>query len=805
MALTRLTKITGPGIKTDTNWVGNNANYSGIVTATSFVGSGASLTGIDATAVKDSSGNVKIQAEASGAVYTGIHTFTTLKSTSADFSGNVTIGGTLTYEDVTNIDSVGLVTARDGIFIPDNKKLELGNTTSSPDFEISHNTSGYNEIQSNNGNIRIRNYDTSGPGKSLYVQSEIVQLRSHTNNHTMIDARAGAQVDLYYNNEKKLETSAKGIQVGTGVTIETNGQANLAGIVTTGEGIFVPNSKEIKIGGSYASPNLRIFSNGVHQYIRESGAGNLFVSTNSLNVLNAVTSETLLKANQGSSGYVKLYQNNQVKLETTSTGTVVTGILTATGRVGVGTNTTTERNALTGLKAGHLIMNATTDLLEYYNGTSWTPIDTPPSVSSVNNTNITETQIAAGFDLVITGSNFKTGATVTFIGNDGTEHISPTTTVNTTTQITARVHGSVSNANEPYDVKVTNASGLSGILEDAFNINAKPVWTTASGTLATIKDNATGIHTTVAASDPEGDTVTYSGTVGGGMSLNSTTGAISGDPTDVNSNTTVSFTLNATSSGSNVTARNFNIIVQPGPILDSLEVWFDPRNFSSLANNSTASSNSASNTNATWTLTTDGAAGFVSGTNSQAIECTSGSRVQFHTKGQDITAFDNINNFTFEFWVYVGSTSTPTWAFLGGKSNFWGANEAGIYVHSNGNTFGFHTANTYGVEVSFPSVGWHHIVGVRNLSDANCRKIYIDNSVVAEDNGGDNDANHTLNNDNAMTIGGDCPAPNSNNFNTPGYPLPSTWKFGHTRFYTKALSATEITKNWNAEKAIYGL
>jgi len=33
----------------------------------------------------------------------------------ADYSGNVTIGGTLTYEDVTNIDSVGLVTARSGI------------------------------------------------------------------------------------------------------------------------------------------------------------------------------------------------------------------------------------------------------------------------------------------------------------------------------------------------------------------------------------------------------------------------------------------------------------------------------------------------------------------------------------------------------------------------------------------------------------------------------------------------------------------------------------------------------------------
>ena len=38
-------------------------------------------------------------------------------ATKGTYSGNVTIGGTLTYEDVTNIDSVGLVTARNGIEI----------------------------------------------------------------------------------------------------------------------------------------------------------------------------------------------------------------------------------------------------------------------------------------------------------------------------------------------------------------------------------------------------------------------------------------------------------------------------------------------------------------------------------------------------------------------------------------------------------------------------------------------------------------------------------------------------------------
>ena len=37
--------------------------------------------------------------------------------TQSDWSGNVSIGGTLTYEDVTNIDAVGLVTARSGIEI----------------------------------------------------------------------------------------------------------------------------------------------------------------------------------------------------------------------------------------------------------------------------------------------------------------------------------------------------------------------------------------------------------------------------------------------------------------------------------------------------------------------------------------------------------------------------------------------------------------------------------------------------------------------------------------------------------------
>lgn len=40
-----------------------------------------------------------------------------LTATSASFSGNVSIAGTLTYEDVTNIDAIGIITARSGVRI----------------------------------------------------------------------------------------------------------------------------------------------------------------------------------------------------------------------------------------------------------------------------------------------------------------------------------------------------------------------------------------------------------------------------------------------------------------------------------------------------------------------------------------------------------------------------------------------------------------------------------------------------------------------------------------------------------------
>ena len=111
MALTRLTKITGPGVSTDTNWVGNNANFTGITTAGSSFNIG--VTTIHSTLAEVH--NIKSTGilTATGGSFSG-----NVTAVDGTFTGNVSIAGTLTYEDVTNIDSVGIITARSGLVSP---------------------------------------------------------------------------------------------------------------------------------------------------------------------------------------------------------------------------------------------------------------------------------------------------------------------------------------------------------------------------------------------------------------------------------------------------------------------------------------------------------------------------------------------------------------------------------------------------------------------------------------------------------------------------------------------------------------
>ena len=231
--------------------------------------------------------------------------------------------------------------------------------------------------------------------------------------------------------------------------------------------------------------------------------------------------------------------------------------------VGVSTSTTSDRNSLSGLRPGQMIFNHTTNLMEYYNGTQWIAIDSPPVISSISPTEV-DSSAGGNVTFTITGERFGIGATVKLISSTGVELTpSPVTRVSAT-QLTAVIaKNSFVNAQEPYDVQVINVSGLSATLADQINVDSAPTWSTSAGTIATINDDATGTHATLSATDAEGDTIAYSivsGSLPAGTSLNSSTGAISGDPTDVNSSTTSSFNARATAN-SKTADRSFSIIV----------------------------------------------------------------------------------------------------------------------------------------------------------------------------------------------------------------------------------------------------
>ena len=120
-------------------------------------------------------------------------------------TGNVSVGGTLTYQDVTNTDSVGIVTARAGVKVPDNQKVFLGTDS---DLEIYHDGS----------NARIKN--TTG---QLWLQSDngIRFVDSDVNESTARFTDNGA-VELYYDGTKKFETTSSGVTV-TGSATVTEG------------------------------------------------------------------------------------------------------------------------------------------------------------------------------------------------------------------------------------------------------------------------------------------------------------------------------------------------------------------------------------------------------------------------------------------------------------------------------------------------------------------------------------------------------------------------------------------------------
>jgi hypothetical protein len=126
------------------------------------------------------------------------------------------------------------------------------------------------------------------------------------------------------------------------------------------------------------------------------------------------------------------------------------------------------------------------------------------------------------------------------------------------------------NQNTTYNFTVQVNDGVSGLSSRAFsitvnnNINEPPVWSTAAGSLGILNEQ-TDFSYGLSATDPDvGDTITYnisSGTLPIGLSLNTSTGVISGNTGVATGNVTYNFIISAHDGNNPVVYRSFSLTV----------------------------------------------------------------------------------------------------------------------------------------------------------------------------------------------------------------------------------------------------
>ena len=215
-------------------------------------------------------------------------------SQTGTFSSDVGIGGTLTYEDVANIDSVGVITARDGVHVG----------------------------------------PTAGVGATIY-------------------ADGGARYS--------------GIATASGgLSIDADGAKLTIG---AGDDLRLQHSGNVNVIDSPTSRQLQLKGDGI--ILRSSGNNNYLL---------------------GEVDGTKLYHANNQKFETTGSGTITTGIITAAqsadavtflkgNSVGIGSTTTAGRNAGVGTAIGEVIYNASDSVMQVWSGSNWETVKFKPPIN----------------------------------------------------------------------------------------------------------------------------------------------------------------------------------------------------------------------------------------------------------------------------------------------------------------------------------------------------------------------------------------------------------------------------------------
>ena len=236
-----------------------------------------------------------------------------LTATTASFTGNVSVGGTLTYEDVTNVDSVGLITARNGISVTgsnisvessEDRLLYLKSTDANAylTFEDTDSSSGFaNRVGSVSDGIY---FSTGGGGERARIDSSGRLLLGATSS---VDVASTAAAELQVKTSANITGAfystansagpaailalghARGSATGALQSGDVMGEIRFAGgdgtdLETTGASI---KAEVDGTPGSNDMPGRLIFSttsdgaSGVTERVRIDSSGRLLVGTSS--------------------------------------------------------------------------------------------------------------------------------------------------------------------------------------------------------------------------------------------------------------------------------------------------------------------------------------------------------------------------------------------------------------------------------------------------------------------------------------------------------------------------------------------
>jgi len=214
----------------------------------------------------------------------------------------------------------GSITGAGGSFLPlaggtmtgntihgDNVKSQYG---IAPDLEIYHdgNNSFINEI---------------GTGFLFVTSGEQIRLGNSITGEKFARFFNNAQVELFYNNDLKLETTNTGIKWYGDALNGTNGN-----LIMGGGQVKFGDSGRLFMGDSN---DLQIYHDGSNSFIKDTGTGSLILTGENDIALKSNTNERYLVANKDSS--VDLFYDNVLRLETVTDGAKVTGNLEVTGTI----------------------------------------------------------------------------------------------------------------------------------------------------------------------------------------------------------------------------------------------------------------------------------------------------------------------------------------------------------------------------------------------------------------------------------------------------------------------------------------